>query len=400
MNISLIVPERITIPTRLFLVGALFSGLADGVLSVVLQLYIKSVGYESTAIGSMFTMSFICATIVTIPLGFIANRFGKSKVVTLGLTLGCLSIPLIISTSRIEMLLLAFSFLGMNIATYMVLDPLFSTFFDSEEMDKAFGFMVSLNIISYSVGSLFGYIPKILEANYGFNLQQSYRVVIMLAALFLALKLFFFIMSIRKSGEPMRREKFKFRIVSKRVVAKLCILFAIGRIGFSIFFNLFPYYVNSKFGIQSDALGTLFFISHTSIGISSIIASKFSDKMGSLKAISVSMAACVPFYLLIALSPDFKWLSIFWILRSLIGNLSAPLIISLSMKLLYNDERVSANSILTIATNSGMAAGTWIGGYLMENVSLDLPCYLGGGFYGLFAVLSNLLLKKEEEPER
>lgn len=397
MNIYSVIPDRITIPAKLFLSGTIFSGLADGILSVVLQLYIKSLGYESTAIGSIFTMTFISAMIMTIPMGVISNRYGKRITFLFGFTLGSISIPLIVFIPRTEFLFASFAMLGISTATNVILNPFYSNFFDNDNMDKAFSLLLSSNIIAYSMGNLFGYIPPVLISRLGFSLQNSYRIVIMIAAIFLFLKLLFLFMSTIGSEVKIRRNKFKFKIESRTILAKLCLIFLIGKIGASIFNNLFPYYVNTKFGIQSDALGTLFFMSNIGVGVSQILSSKFSKKMGTLKAICMGFGSCVPFYTLMAFSPNFRWLSIFWIIRRIISNMASPLVNSLTMKLLNENERVSVYSTSSMASNVGSALGTFMGGYLMENLSLDMPIYLGAGFYGLFAVLFYILFRNEVE---
>lgn len=72
------------------------------------------------------------------------------------------------------MLMFAFLLIGLSNATFVVLTPLYSSFFDKENMDKAFGLMGFLSIVTISIGSLMGFIPPMLAARHGFSLRSAY----------------------------------------------------------------------------------------------------------------------------------------------------------------------------------------------------------------------------------
>jgi len=65
------------------------------------------------------------------------------------------------------------------------------------------------------------------------------------------------------------------------------------------------------------------------------------------------------------------------------------------MKLLYPDERPTANSFSSMATHGGNIIAPMIGGRLMEQVSLDSPAYLGSTLYAVLGGSYYLLLKDE-----
>lgn len=180
---------------------------------------------------------------------------------------------------------------------------------------------------------------------------------------------------------------------------KFFVISIISVVGFGVFFSLFPFYVNRKFGVESDALGTLMFVSNfVSAGVNAV-APRVSKKLGTLKTITASIVLATPFYLMIPMAPNFTWVSAFYIGRLGFRTMADPLTGSLFMRLLYDDKKATANSIRMMALQGGNIAAPWLGGQLMEKASLDFPVYLGTGLYIVFAASYYFLLRNEKEKE-
>jgi len=400
MDLQSIVPDRVSAPAKLFLVAMIFNGIWNGVINVILQLYLVSLGFESVALGTIFMMNPIGAALLTIPMGILADRYGKGKILLFGFTMISLNMTLLLTTRSIELIMLAFLFLGIANATGAVLGPLYASFFDSKDLDRAFGLMGFLNIISISAGSLLGFIPPMLVANYGYGLQASYWIMMATSSVFIFAMLPLLVMAIRSIEESRGMgEKSKFNLRSKGVVAKFCFLNIISSIGYGTFFGFLPYYVNKKYGVGSDALGTLYFASNFIQAGSNILAPRISKKLGTLKTIAASLGLATPFYLLIPLSPNFVWFSAFYILRMGVANISSPLTSSLFMKLLHAEEKATANSITSMASMGGQILAPKLGGQLIQQVSLDFSAYLGSGLYAIYAASYYFLLRNEKEKE-
>lgn len=391
-------PDKTSLPAKLFLLGTTFSGLGNGAINVVLQLYLLSLGFNSELIGSIILMSPIGTALLTIPAGILADRYGKKKIVLFGFSIWWLWILILVSTPRsIEVFRLVFLLVGVSNATYSVWTPIYSSFFEKGDMDRAFGLLGFLNIISMSIGSLFGFIPSMLVANYGFPLQSAYWTVLIMGVGVSVLSTPFLIVSLRGVVDPKREEGFTFTLKSKSVVAKFSLLTVIGSLGFGVFFSLFPYYANKKFGIESDALGSLFFISNLVSAGSNVLASRVSKRLGTLKAIVLALSLHIPFYLMIPLASSFTWLSLLYITRLSVRQIAHPLETSLFMKLVQGEEKAMANSIRTMTMQGGGVVAPWLGGQIMGHVSIEAPTYIGAGLYTIHAASYYFLLRNDKE---
>jgi predicted MFS family arabinose efflux permease len=245
-----------------------------------------------------------------------------------------------------------------------------------------------------SLGNLTGFIPTYMIDKLAFTEYSAYRIVMMAASTLFVLQYVFYLAASRGIEEKLS-DGFSFKLKSWRPVLKFSALTLALNVAGGIMFSFLPYYVNQKFGIASAGLGTLFFISNLTMALSKGTAAAIAKKLGNMKSIVAGIALSAVFFLLMPLSPSFGVLSLFYVLRSGTRFMSDPILTSLFLKSINEDEQSTANSIRMIAMNGSGAASSMIGGYLFENVGLDSPAYIGATFTLLLAGLYPLLLSRE-----
>jgi predicted MFS family arabinose efflux permease len=302
--------------------------------------------------------------------------------------------PLLLFTRSVLMFKLAFLAFGVSNAAAVVFSPIYSSFFEKEDMDKAFGFYGALNIATISLGSLLGFIPPLLVERLGFSLSSAYWMFLALGFVPFVVQNVFYMWSVRDYEEGEANNGFRFNMASKDLVFKISLIQLLSAASVGVFISLFPFYVNKKFGLESDALGTLFFASNLMSAAAMALSSKISDRLGSLKTIAVAFSLAAPFYLLMPLAPSFTWLSAFYVLRLGFATIAAPLMSSTLMKDLKEEEKATANSLRMMAMQGGGVVGPWLGGALMERFSLELPAFVGGGLYAVMAVTTFFMFIK------
>jgi MFS family permease len=392
MDMKSIIPDNVSTPAKIFLFAAVLNGIGNGVFNVVGQLYFTTLGFTSSALASIFMMNAIGAAILTIPMGMLADRYGKKVILLIGTLATTFGVIALLCTKSVVMFKIGFLSFGASNAAAVILSPLYSSFFEKDDLERAFGLWGALNIVTMSLGSLLGFVPPLLVKNYGFTLARSYWIFMALGSVFFIGQFPIYLTTLRGSTHAPKKEGFKFSLSSRSLVLKYSVLTLISVVSFGVFFSLFPYYVNKKFSIQSDALGSLFFLSNFVAAGAQAVSPRISKKLGATKAMALSIGLATPFYLLIPFAPSFTWISAFYILRVGFRTLAVPLFGSSFMKQLQDDEKSTANSIRMMSMQSGNILGSWLGGQLMERASMDLPAYLGGGLYAILAVLTLVLL--------
>jgi MFS family permease len=391
-----VMPSRLNVNAKLFLSGAVINGVSNGVFNSVLQLYLASFGFDGQGLGTIIMMNALTATILTIPCGVLADRIGKRKMIFTGFAAISLAMVSFFLARSIGGFALSFAFIGVSNAAATVFTPLYSSFFEKEDMDKAFGLYGLINISAMSLGSLVGYAPPFMVDTMSVNLNTAYRYTMVSAGALFVLQYLFIYQSSRGIEEQLSRE-LRFNLKSKWLVLKICGIGLLGNIAGGIMFSLFPYYVNQKYGVASAGLGTLFFVSNLAMALSKGTAASFAKRLGGMRSITLGIALSAAFLILMPLSPSFGVLAAFYVLRMGTRFMSDPLITSMFMRSLSEDEKSTANSLRMISMNGGGVVSPIIGGALMERVGLDTPAFIGGALTLLVAFLYPLLLRREAE---
>jgi MFS family permease len=396
VDLSSFIPSKISLNAKLFLVGMTLNGLANGVFTVVDQLYLVSLGFGSATLGDIYVMRSIATLLLTLPMGLLADRIGRPKILAVGIATFCTAIILHLTSGTVMIFMAARFLFGASNAAFVVLGPMYSSFFDSDDMDRAFGLMGFLNISMMAIGSLAGFIPMALVSTLGLSLRASYWTLLLATSLIFFMTFPFFLLAARGARRSEQSNARRFTLESRGVVAKFFLLNLVGQTGVGLLFNLFPFYVNAKFMVESDALGTLFFASSFASATAHILAPRVSGRMGTLRTIVMSLGLCVPFFFMIPLAPSFAAVAIFYVVRMGLANMSSPLSSSLFMRLLSPEEKATANSVVSMASMGGSAISTWVCGQLM-GASLDLPIFLGATIY-VFNTAAYYLLLRDEKP--
>lgn len=387
-----ILPSRIPRGAKWFLAGRAMSGLGDGIANIAIQLYLVELGFGAGELGLAFMLKLAATALVTVPAGYLADRYGRGRVLSLGFFLFIPGIVLFIASRGMETLAFSLLLLGLSDAALVVLVPLYSSFFEEGDMDRAFSLDGFLSIASLSIGSLFGFIPPRLVADLGYRAVDSYWVLLIFAAIFYIARFPLFINSakshkrLRGVGGP------RLNLRSRDVVAIFVFLTVILNLGYGVFFNLLPYYAYRRFRAESDVLGLLFSASYIISAAANFSAGRVSERFGSLGIIVACFGLCAPVYLSISQAPGILMASILILIRLGLANLASPLTTSLFMKLLDEEEKATANGMLMTASIGSSALATWLGGGLMER-DLNLPIYLGSGLYAIYASAFYLLMK-------
>ena len=389
------IPEKISTTAKYFFLISILNGVGNGIFGVIIQLYFVTLGFQSSDMGTLFMINSLAMMFLCIPSGILADRYGKGKIFFFGYFLLTISFGILLLFESFEYMIIAWAILGISNSTGTVIGPLFSSLFENDDMDRAFGLRGFLNILSGAAGSLLGFIPPMLVNEYGYTLKYSYWLLLASAVCIMMCQIPFYIKIMNAIDDKPKKTGFNWNLKSKSVVGKISLLYSIQNIALGGFMGLFPYYVNTKFGVQSDGLGALYSASKFIQAAGNAVAPRIAQRYGTLKTISGALLSAVPFWLLFPFAPTYTWVSIIYSCRLSVASLCNPLMPSLMFRMLYEDEKATANSVITTVSMLSNAAGPKLGGYLMENVNLDLPPIIGGGLYIAYGSLYYLFFKDE-----
>jgi len=391
-----VMPSQLSPASKLFLAGGALNGFSNGVFNSILQLYLVSQGFSALSLGKVFLFNPLASVLFSIPVGLLADRYGKRPFIVLGMVFASVGIGGFLLSQTLSGYAVSFFLFGVCNATFTVLAPLYTGFHRREDLDKAFGLYGLVNLFAMSLGNLGGTIPPLLIRELGLTEYLAYRQVLLVASPLFIAQYFCYLASTRGLAET-RNKGFQLRLQSWRTVLEFCfIFFAINLVG-GIFFGLFPYYVHSKFGVSSGELGSLFFLSNFTMALSNGLASMVSSKLGTIKSAALGIGLSSLFFFLMPLSPSFQILAVFYLARTATRFMSDPLLTSIFMRSVGKEELSTANSMRTISMNLAGMFSPWLGGLLMEQVSLDAPAFIGAGLTLILSLIYPLVLRDGED---
>ncbi len=257
----------------------------------IVPLYVKMLGATAKMVGIINSMFFFTAGLLSFPLGFLSDRFGRKHVASAGLALLALtSFGLYITHTPLEVLVLYF-FFGVGLAAYG--PPMMSFVADiapSSHLGRSYGWYTTSLYIGMSIGPALGsWIADHAGFHAVFVSSGTLTVVLVIGMLL-------FLPNIRKKSPAPRASQ----VPSKRSALKNRMLIGCWLITFGgcfalgMFVTFIPLHARDA-GIAISKIGLIFFVQGMSNALSRIPFGWLSDKVASrttLVVVGILMAVC------------------------------------------------------------------------------------------------------------
>src|SRR6266446_8469242 len=142
---------------RLYLINNVLSGVTTGILLVLYNLYLASLGYHADFIGAILFAGTIGAGLAIFPAGACVDRFsGKSILIWSTVLIGLAGVGQILFRQPLPLLISAF-IAGVGIAFYFVINAPFLTANSTpEERPHLFSMNNSLGLVTLVLGEVLG----------------------------------------------------------------------------------------------------------------------------------------------------------------------------------------------------------------------------------------------------
>jgi MFS family permease len=380
---------------KLTILSDFIAWIAFGLYSIVFQFYLIHVGYDGTMLGMILMITNIATSVSMIPGGLIADNYGRKRTLIIGTLLSIPPIIIILFSTYFPIVAFSSAILGLSSAlSWSTFSALFADTLDKKEMDFGFSVNAFFQSFSFAIGSILSWTPRILNMKFNYALTDSYKIALGLIAILMFLSIIPVLM-VKAISRSKEKRRLNLKIKSSRIALKYMIANAIVAFGAGMTIQMFGYYFYKKFGIKEDAYGTLSFIANIACSPTFLIAPKISKRIGTLMTIIYTQLASIPGLIFITFSPNFAIASIIFVYRQAMMNMANPLIGSLLMKFVKEEERATVNSLSNLSWSISNALGIPIGGYMIDNIMVDLPPYITSAFYIVYVMIFYILIKNE-----
>ncbi|MFL6447767.1 MAG: MFS transporter [Bryobacteraceae bacterium] len=377
---------------------------AYGAVSVVLVLYLTSIGLSESQTGLLLTLTLVGDTFVSLWLTTQADRIGRRRVLRIGAILMALAGLVFASTRNLIVLLIAgtigvISPSGNEVGPFLSIEQAaLSHVVPDRARTAVFAWYTVAGAFATATGSLFaGTLVQLLEHK-TVSTPGSYRAVVLLyVAVAGMLTLFFSRLSpatevgspAETTDRPAPMRNFLGIGHSRNIVLKLSALFALDSFAGGFVMQTFAaYWFHLRFGADPSTLGLIFFGANILAGLSAFWASRLASRFGLINTMVFTHLPSNILLILVPLTPTLSSAVLVLFLRFSISQMDVPTRQSYTMAVVRPEERSATAGITGVARTTGAALAPLCVGVLFASPSLiSVPFFVAGSLKIVYDVL-------------
>ncbi|MFN8637650.1 MAG: MFS transporter, partial [Chloroflexota bacterium] len=390
-------------------------------VSVILGLYLASLGYDTAAIGAIFTAVLVGDAAITILLTQVADRLGRRRVLLVGSGLMVLAGVAFAATDNLVVLTVAgivgvLSPSGREVGPFSSLEQaiLPQTSSDAQRTQV----FATYNLVGTFAGAV-GALAVGLPALFGLEPTAAHRVLLwayaatgaLLAVAFSRLSA-----AVEAGGgshagvtegvlagapSPAAAKRPRFGLHRSRGVAlKLAGLGALDSFGQGfVVQGLLAYWFHLRFGADVEALGTIFFGANLFSAVSFLAAAPLARRFGLLNTMVFTHLPSNFLLMLVPLMPNLELAVVVLLARQLLSQLDVPTRQSYTMAVVEPDERAAAAGVSAVARGTATAIAPVFSGAMLANPALGVPFLIAGSLKAVYDVALFFVFRKVRPPE-
>jgi MFS family permease len=385
---------------------------AYGFLSVILVLYLSSLGLPDQQIGFLLSATLLGDAGISLWITTVADRFGRRRMLILGslLMIGAGAAFLL---SQNFFVLTAAAIIGVispsgnEIGPFLSIEQAaLSEILSEQRRTHVFAWYNLTGSFATALGALGGgFIAKHLQEN-GFTDAASYQVLIaayaaigcLLALVYLRMPATVEVRVPAPAAQAAARRLGLHR--SRGIVFKISSLFALDAFaGGFVIQSMLAYWCYLRFGADVRQLGSIFFGANLLAGVSSLLAARLASRFGLLNTMVFTHIPSNILLILVPLMPNLTLAVAVLLARFSISQMDVPTRQSYLMAVVDPDERSAASGVTTIARSLGASASPSLCGYFLSHAMLGLPFFLSGGLKIVYDVLLLVNFRKVKGKE-
>jgi MFS family permease len=382
---------------------------AYGLISVVLVLYLASVGLNDKQIGLLLTLTLVGDVVISLWITTHADRIGRRRMLILGAALMIFAGLMFGTTTGFLLLTLAaiigtISPSGGEIGPFLPIEQAgLSQIISDKQRTQVFAWYNLVGAIATAVGALVGGLLSQSLQSSGMQPLMSYRIVLLLyAAVGFILMLLFGRLSANIETPPRKSNGNRLGLgESHGIVMRLSALFALDAFGGALVVqSLMAYWFYVRYGVDPATIGAIFFGANLFAGLSALAAARMAARFGLINTMVFTHIPSNILLILVPLMPNLPLAIIVLLARFSISQMDVPTRQSYVMAVVAPDERSAAAGVTGIARSVGAAVSPLITGVFLSAGLLSIPFFLAGGLkivYDLALYRSFIQVKPPEE---
>lgn len=389
--------------------AAFLRALSIGMIAVLLAIFLMKVGFTKIQVGVVVSVGLIGAACGNLFVTFLGDCLGRRKILILYAILSAVGAIAVCITTNFYTILVA-AFLGMVNArgkdrgmALVIESAILPSLEENKERTKAYAWYSFVQDVGLALGGVMAGIPTLLSKYWLVPEILAFQITFGIYAAIMLLSAVLYCFLSKRAEVPIEKVRFSFTPQGKKVVTKLAALFTLDSLaGGFLTSTLLAYYFYERFGVSVEALGALFFAARCLNAVSYFAAVWLSKRIGLINAMVFTHSPSHLFLIAIAFAPTFPIAVCFYLIREMLVEMDVPTRQSYVMAVVQPEDRTKAAGITQMVRMMGWAAAPAFAGYIMQELSLASPLFIGAGIkltYDTLVFLSFRKVKPPEEPE-
>jgi len=371
---------------------------AYGALSVILVVYLTSLGLSAAQVGTLLTLTLAGDTAVSLWLTTRADRLGRRRMLVVGAILMAAA-GLAFATTRSFVLLTIAGTIGVispsgnEVGPFLPIEQAaLSQVVPAGERTGVFAWYTLAGSFATALGSLAGGVLSHGLQRADVTAPASYRIIVLVCAALgmLLAAVFSRLSSIVEVATPAPGDRVPSGLGrSRAIVLKLSGLFGLDAFGGGFVVQSFAaYWFYLRFGVNPAALGTIFFGANVFAGISALLASRLAARFGLVRTMVFTHLPSNVLLILVPLMPNLPLAVLVLLLRFSISQMDVPTRQSYVMAVVRPDERSAAAGVTGVARTTGAALAPVFAGWMLARPEwTSVPFILAGVLKIVYDVL-------------
>ncbi|CAE6502015.1 Major facilitator superfamily MFS_1 [Candidatus Nitrosotenuis uzonensis] len=407
--------DWLSLDGKLILYARIIRAFSYGFLSIILAIYLKSIGLSDVMIGLVISATLVNSIIFTMFASFYADRIGRKKILILYAVMMAVSGAIFLVTDNYVVLIIAaligtINVTGAETSAFLSLEQgiLPKTIRNIRKQNTAFGFYNMAAMLSMSGGALLAGLPSILQS-LAVEATDSFRMLFLLYMLagITAAVIYCFLSKEIELAEKNAKDKpsaIKLSPQSKKIVTKLAALFSLDSFaGGFVLQSIVSFWFFTRFDVTLSDLSMVFSIAGVLTAFSFIVATKLADRIGLINTMVFTHIPSNALMIFVAFAPTFQIAFLLYLARMGMSQMDVPTRQSYLASVVKDEERIAAAGITNTSRNITQAVSPSIAGVLIQSLLLSAPFVLGGALKIIYDVLlySNFKkIKPEHEQDK
>jgi MFS family permease len=398
-------PGDIPPDTRHLLLAKGLRAFTDGLVSIVLPIYLLKLGYTAFHVGAIVASTLLGSALLTLAIGLFAHRFSGRKLL-LGAALLMSATGVLFASVRDFWPLLIVAFVGTinpsagDVSVFLPLEQALLTGSISARRRTALFARYSLfGAVAGAIGTLAAGLPEMAAQRFSISEMAALQSVFLIYS---AVGMAAWLIYRSLSSQTVAQEFPSSRALgnSRGIVFELAALFSLDAFGGGFFVqSLLALWLFKAFHLSVVSASSILFWMGLCSAVSYLVAVPISERFGLINTMVFTHLPANILLMLVPFAPNLSLAIALLLVRSALSQMDVPTRTSYVMAVVKPEERSAAASITAVPRSLASALSPLLAGYLLTLSTFGWSLLAGGSLKAVYDILLLIRFRHVTPPE-